>query len=174
MKTWIDNLIETGACREALEWSKGFDSLEDAWKKCERGDWMLWLAGRLSGSPESDSRKRVVLTACQCARLALPYVTKGEKRPLKTIETAEAWARGEENITLADLRKAYAYAAAAYADVAAYDAAYAAYAYDAAYAAYAAAADAAYDAYDARKETLKKCADIVREYYPNAPKKGIK
>ena len=80
---------------------------------------------------------------------------QGEKRPLKAIETAEAWARGEGRITIEDVKKA-AYAA----DAAAYAAAHAAHA--AAYAADA-AADAAYAAADAA--TLKKCADIVREHY---------
>ena len=67
---------------------------------------------------------------------------------------------------------AYAANAAAYAAYAAYAAAYAAAnaADAAAYAAY--AADAAYAAYAAanaatRRKTLKKCANIVREFYPN-------
>ena len=91
-----------------------------------------------------------MLVACECARLALPYVPKGEKRPLKAIEVAEAWVRGE--VTIEEVRDV--------ADAA--DAAYAAYAADAAYTTYAAcAADAA-----ARKNILAKCADIVRKHYP--------
>ena len=151
MKEYITKLKELNACSDALEGCKQFDTLEEARQKCERGDWMLWLAGKLSGPPDSDSRKKVVLVACQCARLALKYVQSGEVRPLTAIETAEAWARGEGNITLAEVRDA---------------------AYAAAYAAYNAAAYAAYAAYAAahtRKKTLKKCADIVREYYPTAP-----
>ena len=109
---------------------------------------MLWLLGRLSGKPESESRKKLVLAACQCARLALPYVKKGEARPLKAIETAEAWARGEAGITLGDVRKAAA----------------------AAYAAYAASAVA----YAARVSTLRECADIVRQSYPVAPDLGVR
>ena len=58
--------------------------------------------------------------------------------------------------------------AAAYAAAAAAYAAYAAYAADAAYAA-ASAADAAYAA--ARSSTLKACAEVVREHYPNPPKR---
>ena len=85
----------------------------------------------MSGNSESDSRKKVVLAACQCARLALKYVKSGEERPLKAIEITEAWTRGEGNITLSDVREA---------------------------------ADAA-----DRKKTLKKCADIVRGFYPHAP-----
>jgi hypothetical protein len=180
MKTWIDKLEKVGACREALKWAKDYDSLEDAWQKCGRGDWMLWLAGKLSGNPDSKSRKKVVLAACQCARLALKYVKPGELRPLKAIETAEAWANGNPEVSLQDVRKAAAAAdyaaAAAAADYAAAAAAYAAAAAAAAYAdaayaaaAYAAAADAAYAA---RIKTLKECADIVRKYYPEPPKGG--
>ena len=43
---------------------------------------MLWLLGKQSGPPESKSRKKLVLSACKCARLALKHVPKGEKRPL--------------------------------------------------------------------------------------------
>jgi hypothetical protein len=189
MKNWTRELVKMGACKEAILWGKGFPSLKEAWAVCERGDWMIWYAGKLSGEPGSEARKKLVLAACQCARLALKYVRAGETRPLKAILTAESWARGENGVTLGDVRKAAdaaAYAAAAYAANAANAAAYAAsaanaYAYaaaDAADAAYAAAyaayaaADAADAAYAARKPTLKKCADIVRKFYPTAPEGG--
>lgn len=152
MESWIRPIKKMGACSEALEWAKDYDNLDEAWQVCERGDWMLWLAGKLSGEAGSEKRRVLVSASCQCARLALPYVTKGETRPLRAIETAEKWAKGEDGITLEQVR-----AAADAADDAAF-AAYAAYA-DAAYAyAYAAAA--------ARKTVLKQCADIVRGYYP--------
>ncbi len=221
MIEWAESLKELNACREAVEWAKDYPTLQKAWTACERGDWMLWFVGKLSGDKESDSRKKLVLCACACARLALKHIPKGEKRPRKTIETAEKWARDEAGITLDDVRIAYAYAyatttaaaaaaadAADAADAAAADAAdaaaAAAAAADAAAAAAADAADAAadaadaadaaaaaaaataaaaaaaadaaadaaaYDAYDARKNTLKKCAEIVRQYYPKAPTK---
>ncbi|MFH1485103.1 MAG: putative immunity protein, partial [Chloroflexota bacterium] len=123
MKSWLEPIKEMGACVDALEWADKYGSLEEAWVVCERGDWMLWLLGKLSGPPESESRKKLVLATCQCARLALPYVRKGDARPLKAIEAAEAWVRGEAS--LADVRKADAYAAAA-ADAYAADAAAAA------------------------------------------------
>ena len=189
MKNWIEPIKRMGACEEALEWAEDYETLADALANCERGDWMLWLLGRLSGDPETDSRKKLVLTACQCARLALPYVKEGEDRPLKAIETAEAWARGVSGVSLVDVRaaanaayvaanaayvayvaaNAAAYAAAnaaayAAANAAAYAANAAAYAANAAAnAAYAAANAAAYAA--ANAATLGKCADIVREHY---------
>jgi len=182
----IEELEKVGACGSAIRWASEMKNGQSAWDNCERGDWMLWLAGKMSGKPESAKRKRLVLCACECARLALVHVSKGELRPLKAIETAEAWARGKA--TIEEVRKArsvavdaaYAAVDAAYAAVYAADAVYAAYA--AAYAAYAAdaacaAADAADDAVDdadaaddaAHKETLKKCADIVRKHYPKVP-----
>ena len=71
-----------GACETAIEWGKQYGTTEEAWQVCERGDWMLWLVGKLSGKPETDSRKKLVLVACECTRLALPFVKKGELRPL--------------------------------------------------------------------------------------------
>ncbi len=43
-------------------------------------------------------RKIVAIVACDCARTALKFVPAGEMRPLKCIETVEAWARGEATI----------------------------------------------------------------------------
>lgn len=110
---WTTKLSALDACEEAVEWAQQFDIPEAAWLACERGDWMLWLLGKLSDPPESNSRKCLVLTACECARLALPYVSAGEERPRIAIETAEAWARGKPSRMLKQVRAASdAYAAA--------------------------------------------------------------
>ena len=97
-----------------------------------------------------DHRKAIRLAACACARTSLKYVKAGETRPLKAIETAEAWCRGEttiEQVREARYAAAAAYAAASAAAYAAAAAAAAAASAAAAYAAaYAAAADAAYAA----------------------------
>lgn len=94
MTHWAEELEKIRACQEAIDWAKGYPSLEEAWMTCERGDWMLWLAGKCC---ETDGdRRQLDDAACGCARLALPYVTPGESRPLKSIETAEKWARGGE------------------------------------------------------------------------------
>jgi len=176
-----DELEKLSACKWAVEWVAEQPSAAAAWRNCERGDWMLWLLGRLSGELGSAKRKRLVLCCCQCARLALTHVPAGEDRPRLAIETAERWARGE-GPTLSDVRAAADAADAAYAASAA-DAAYVAAYADAACAAYAAgaaasaAAHAAGDAYyaayvasDARAKTLAECADIVREHYPQPPR----
>jgi len=163
-------------CDEALTWATRYHSPLAAWKACKRGDWMLWLLGKFSGPPESEGRKKLVLCACECARLSLPSYQKkypGDERVARCIETAERWANGEATIEELRTARAAAYSAAAaayaaYSAAADGDAAYSAAA-DAAYSA-AAAAYAAYSAAAAREETLAKCADIVRKHYPRPPK----
>ena len=132
-------------CGDAAAWLGTHDSSQAAWDVCQRGDWMLWILGKCSGERGSDERKRLVLVACACARLALPYVKKGETRPLKSIEAAEDYARGGG--TALDQVRAAAPAS------------------DASAASYAAA-----DARKKKKEqVLSQCADIVRKHYPNPP-----
>jgi len=162
MKSTKDILTKLGACPEAVKWA-GRKTHKKAWGTCQRGDWLLWIAGKLNVD-----RKLLVLAACGCARTALKYIPAGEDRPRIAIETAEAWTRGEATI---DQVRTAAHAAAAYADAA--DAA-AAYAADAAYAAAADAADAAdaaaayaADAADAAYAAARKdIADIVRKIIP--------
>ena len=90
-----DALVRMGACGEARDWvaseiERG-SSIADMWDRCPRGDWLLWLAGNAGVE-----RKRLVLAACACARLALPYTT--DPRVLRCIETTEAWTRGDATI----------------------------------------------------------------------------
>jgi hypothetical protein len=146
--SWTDKLVEMDACEEAVWWARGYASPQAAWAACERGDWMLWLAGRLAGEPHSAARKRLVLAACACVRLALEYVPRGEARPRTAVETAERWARDEGGVTLQDVRAA---AAAAYAAAAAAAAAYA-------------------SASAARIAMLARCATVVRDCYPTPPR----
>ena len=150
-----DKLSAIGACPESVQWACDYTDDATAWRECRRGDWMLWLLGRL---PHVD-RKQLVLAACECARLSLHLAPDVDDRPRIAIETAEAWARGDgptlddvrwsaysatyAAYTAADAANAAAYAAS-YAACAAHAAAYAAYAANAVYyAAHAAAANAA-------------------------------
>ena len=166
MKSTKDILTKLGACTEAVKWA-GRKTHKKAWGTCQRGDWLLWIAGKLNVD-----RKLLVLAACGCARTALKYIPVGEDRPRIAIETAEAWTRGEATI---DQVRTAAHAAAAYADAAhaatayAADAAHAAAAYAAA--AYAVAAHAvaacAAAAYAAVLAAARKdIADIVRKIIP--------
>ena len=138
MKPFIKQLTDLRACLEAIVWARNYDTEQEAWDACERGDWMLWYLAQQAGPPESESRKELVLIACQCARLALKYLPEGEKRPLDAIETAENWACGVDGVSLQDVRNAAA-----------------------------SAADAA-----VRTNTLKQCADIVRETHPTLVRKA--
>jgi hypothetical protein len=148
----VEHLRSLGACGDAVAFASRYDSLAAAWAACEDPRWLLWYAGRVSGPRGAEPRRRLTLCACECARLALPYVRAGEERPRIAIETAEAWARGGEGApTLEQVR-----VAAAAAD--------AADAYAAADAAYAAAAAAA-----ARTLGLSECLAIVRRHYPEPP-----
>ena len=99
------------ACSAAVRWAHGKD-LHSVWTTCYRGDWLLWLAGKMADEPGWPTRKQVVLAACACAETALHFVKPGEDRPRLAIETTRAWVRGEASIE--DVRRARA-AAAAYA-----------------------------------------------------------
>lgn len=105
-----DVLKRLRACNEAQA-RVGDQTAEQAYRTCERGDWMLWLAARLGVD-----NKLVVLDACECAEQALVYVPDGETRPAMAIETARAWCRGEA--TLVDVQNAASDAAAAWAGAA--------------------------------------------------------
>ncbi len=161
----FENLLhELGACSSAVEWAHG-KTLHVVWESCDRGDWLLWLAGRMADKKGWPTRKQLVLAACACAAHALKYVPKSEERPKKAIQIARAWAEGKA--TLAEVRNAAYAASAASAAYGASAAAYAAYAaYAACSAAYAAcsAARAVYAAYAAcAAASLKDSADIVRK-----------
>ena len=160
--TLVSDLRRLDACREALAWAANYADMHAAWAACDRGDWLLWVAARTGVD-----RELIVLAACACARLALVRGPDGELRPLRAIETAEAWCRGEA--TIQEVRRATAdaraYVPAAYADALDADALYAGA--DAAYA-YAAAAyaAAAYGPDAAGKLTLLECAEICRRMLP--------
>ena len=145
-------LVELNACSEAQEWAGG-KSLAVVWKTCKRGDWLLWLCGKMADKPDWPTRKEVVLAACDCAELSLKHVSSGEERPRKCLETVRAWAAG--NATIDEVRTAKR--DAAYAAYAAYAAAAAKAAADAAYAA------ATVAAYAAHTKILAKCAVLIRK-----------
>src|SRR5690606_20229077 len=169
--------LPSPACDDSLRWAAKQESPLAAWRSCEDGSWLLWIAAHLGVD-----RRLVVQAACKCARLALPHVPEGENRPLKAIEAAERWVAGLATIkevrqaaTDADAAASTAFYAAravfaAYAVCAAASAARAAAASAAcaAFAAYSAdAADRAANAADAADAddyvtVLSQCADIVR------------
>jgi len=142
---------------------------QKAWDECERGDWMLWLLGKLAGPPDSVSRKRLVKAALACARLA-PAIENPEFEQIRQtcLKTVNDYLDGTASLEDVKAAANAAYAAA----YAAYAAAYAAYAvYAVAYAANAAIyAAAAYSTERRRQEVLRLLADEVRKVYVEVPK----
>ena len=79
-KNKLVNILENlDACDDSLEWLSGVNSLQQAWDECKRGDWMLWILANLKAD-----RKKVVLSACGCARLSLRF--NPDERVLHAIE----------------------------------------------------------------------------------------
>jgi len=163
-KHWTEALERLEACPEAINWARRHDTtFEEAWRECKRGDWMLWLAGKLCGGPHSKSRKVLIGAMCECARTTWKRMPKEGQ---EAVRTTERWLIGD-----ATLRQVRTAADAAY--VAAYAAADAA-----AYVAYIVAcvvADADTDtvyiaSYVVTGKQAAKCAHIVRKHYPNPPK----
>lgn len=87
-----ERLEQMGACTEAVEWV-GRKGIRKSWETCERGDWMLWLAGRID-----IDRKLLMLCACDCAERGLKYVPEGEDRPAEAIRITRLWVDGKATI----------------------------------------------------------------------------
>jgi hypothetical protein len=173
----LNTLRTIEACNDSIAWMGSLPpdtTPETAWTICPRGDWLIWLLGRLHVRGLI-SRQTLVLASCASARTALRHLagTPWETACCEAINVAEQWCHGEA--TLDDVRAATRAvwqarrADAAYADAAYADAAYAAAA--AAYAAYdyaAADAAAAYAAY-ARQKHRALMADEIRKILPVCP-----
>lgn len=176
-------LKSIGACSEGVKWRSKRD-LKTAWAECERGDWMLWLCGKMVGKKGWPARQEIILVTCDCAELSLPIFENkypNDDRPRKAIETARLWASGKSVIK--EVRRSaksapcyVSFAAAYYASCASFAAAYAALAardtahdagnaaaYSALAVAFAAStAGSVADGGEAKTSTLRKCADICR------------
>ena len=132
------------ACAPALRWI-GDRTIEQAWRDCERSDWMCWLLRKIA---PNDQRCR--LTAADFAERVWHLI------PDEPTKLAAAWAIGAARRGDRDEMDAASYAAAAYATYAAY----------AAYAAADADADADADAADAAGDDERAAqADILRQYF---------
>ncbi|MGH9930995.1 MAG: putative immunity protein [Pyrinomonadaceae bacterium] len=106
-RTVAERIARLRPCGDATEWAAGYTSPAKAWRECRRGDWMPWLSAKASGPSESEGRKKLVLAARECARIALPIFERcrpGDGSVRECLDTAERWARGEA--TLAELRAA--------------------------------------------------------------------
>jgi hypothetical protein len=91
--------------RKIVAWA-GDRTPAQAWDECPRGDWLLQWA-----QEAGVDRQLLVRGACACVRLVLHLVPDAAEFPRVTVETAEAWTRGEA--TLVEVRVAGETAAAA-------------------------------------------------------------
>ena len=73
-------LKELNACQEAVDWI-GEKDFGTSWNECERADWMLWLICEM----EIGIKRERIHIICDCAAIALKYVSKGENRPKEAI-----------------------------------------------------------------------------------------
>ena len=138
-----EQLKKLHACDEALQWASQFETFPEAWAACERGDWMLWIAGMM----RIDSRK-LTLAKGLIAQTVEHLMT--DERSKAAVKAAIDYGKG----VIGDEELA---AAAAAADVAAD--------------ADAAAAVAAYAYAAAHKESMKNYANICREFLTEEMKK---
>ena len=62
---------------EVIDWARGKD-LDEFWDKCARGDWLLWFAAKFVNKQGRSPKRRIVLTACACAEIALRPIIENE------------------------------------------------------------------------------------------------
>ena len=103
MRYEIEN-IGISICKEAIEYRSKFETFEQAWNECPRGDWMLCIASRLVDI------RLLTLAKGHCAN-TVRHLMK-DKRSVQAVDAAIAF--GEGKITLKELKK---YAAASIAPV---------------------------------------------------------
>lgn len=81
-----ETLIIKEACDPAIKWA-GNKSLEEAWKECHRGDWMLWWAQEAGAD-----LRLLTLAKSQCAELILDRMENPRSRC--AVLTGIAFGRG--------------------------------------------------------------------------------
>lgn len=93
LKKLKDNKVEYeiskfNPCDAAIEFRSQYKTFEDAWMNCPRGDWMLWIAGKL----EVDLR--VLTKAKALCALTVKHLMKDE-RSIRACEVALRFADGQ-------------------------------------------------------------------------------
>ncbi len=106
-KNWIEKLEKQDACRPGILWASQYKSPQEAWNACEDAEWMLWAWGRNCGQRGSESHRMLVLACVKIARTSLKYIEDKEYKEIyKTcLNTTEKWAKREDGVTLADVKK---------------------------------------------------------------------
>lgn len=151
-------LIDRANCAER--------TVSEWWRDCREAYVMAWCLPE--GRPDSPSRKKFVLTACRCVRLAQAGCLFPNERPWQLIGLVEDWARGDPAVTTTALHEvsrndsidlhAYAASGVIHAAIASSRCAY--------YFVYAMMHAGDSCGMDER-EFDAQCADIIREMYPD-------
>lgn len=87
----FDINFKGAACYEAQRWYAQFDSFEEAWNVCHRGDWMLWIASRLL-----NNTKELYLAKALCANTVRHKIN--DNRSIAAIDAAIAYGKNEIDI----------------------------------------------------------------------------
>jgi regulator of protease activity HflC (stomatin/prohibitin superfamily) len=75
-------------CIDAIRFRSRYQTFEDAWNNCERGDWMLWIAQRVG----VDIRT-LTLAKALCAKTVIDLMK--DHRSINAVNVAERFGRGE-------------------------------------------------------------------------------
>jgi len=71
----VKKIAHLKPCQEAAEWLAQQQSFTQAWRDCQRGDWMLWLLVRtMTSPPRSPDRRTIVACALDCVQLSCPHI----------------------------------------------------------------------------------------------------
>ena len=143
-------LKKMNVCKEAILYVQTQKSPAKAWNNCERGDWMLFIAQKLNVDD-----KKLTMAKAMIAKQA-EHLMK-DQRSKDILQACFDYANGKITREELNIDAAGIFADAA---LAAISAANTTYGGTAAYAAYAVGADSN----DSRIFSLKKSADICREY----------
>lgn len=70
MPDWYKPIHEHGACYPPGKYVGRYESYADMWAKCLRGDWLLWIIGKAAlHTFTNDDRSILVVCASECARV---------------------------------------------------------------------------------------------------------
>jgi hypothetical protein len=117
------DLTQFDPCEDALIFYNNYDSFEDAWNACPRGDWILWIAAKLKVD-----HRILTLAKSRCARTVIHLME--DERSMNAVEVSELYGLGKaskEELMKATkgAKKAYiSYAASAAFSAAAFSAAF--------------------------------------------------
>lgn len=93
MREDIAQLQSLQACQEAVDFVLQHASIEEAWQRCNRGDWMLWLSARvLDAGPWTDSRRPLLRCCVGCLNLVSDLWTE---RTAQAIDLLKKWLDGD-------------------------------------------------------------------------------